>query len=109
MNEIEQIKERLEKIENLLASLSYSDRFIFQKHLQLMEGRNISTGTGTGTKIGTATTNKIGFFNALPVVQQGAISNPNDQSGIYVQADVQSIVTAVKAIITTLKNLGLTA
>lgn len=34
------------------------------------EGANIATGTTTGTKIGTATSQKIGFFNATPVVQQ---------------------------------------
>jgi hypothetical protein len=32
--------------------------------------RNIVTDTTTGTKIGTATNQKIGFFNATPVVQQ---------------------------------------
>jgi len=34
------------------------------------EGIHLSTGTTTGTKIGTATTQKIGFWNATPVVQQ---------------------------------------
>jgi hypothetical protein len=34
------------------------------------EGANIATGTTTGTKIGTATTQKLGFFNATPVIQQ---------------------------------------
>lgn len=33
------------------------------------EGANISTGTITGTKIGTATSQKLGLFNATPVVQ----------------------------------------
>lgn len=33
------------------------------------EGANISTGTTTGTKIGTATSQKLGLFNATPVVQ----------------------------------------
>lgn len=34
------------------------------------EGHNITMGTTTGSKIGTATTEKIGFWNATPVVQQ---------------------------------------
>lgn len=36
---------------------------------------NIILNTSTGTKIGTATTQKIGFFNATPVVQQIATSD----------------------------------
>lgn len=41
------------------------------------DGANIIVNTTTGTKIGTATTQKIGFYNATPVVQQtqGAITN----------------------------------
>jgi hypothetical protein len=34
--------------------------------------------TTTGTKIGTATTQKLGFFNATPVVQQAAIADATD-------------------------------
>ncbi len=40
-----------------------------QNDLTLSDTRNIILGTGTGTKIGTATTQKIGFFNATPIVQ----------------------------------------
>lgn len=41
------------------------------------DGSNIVVGSTTGTKIGTATTQKIGFYNATPTVQltQGAITN----------------------------------
>lgn len=43
----------------------------------IADGGNIVVGTTTGTKIGTATTQKLGFYNATPVVQQtqGAITN----------------------------------
>jgi hypothetical protein len=40
--------------------------------------RNIVTDTTTGTKIGTATTQKLGFFNATPVVQQAAVADATD-------------------------------
>jgi hypothetical protein len=33
------------------------------------EGDNIVLGTSTGTKIGTGTTQKLGFYNATPIVQ----------------------------------------
>ena len=36
---------------------------------------NIATGTTTGTKIGTATTQKISLWNATPVVQPTAVAN----------------------------------
>jgi hypothetical protein len=36
--------------------------------------KNIVVGTTTGTKFGTATTQKIGFFNATPVVQPTALT-----------------------------------
>jgi len=44
---------------------------------------NIVVGTSTGTKIGTATSQKLGFFNATPVVQQtrGATLTNNVTSG----------------------------
>jgi len=43
----------------------------------IADGSNIVLGATTGTKIGTATTQKLGFYNAAPVVQQlqGAITN----------------------------------
>jgi hypothetical protein len=40
--------------------------------------RDLVTDTTTGTKIGTATTQKIGFFNATPVVQQAAVADATD-------------------------------
>ena len=62
-----------------LSSLIKTDRYTFQKHLQLFDGRNIQTGRTNGTKIGTeggATGQKIGFFNKTPVTQGAAISDP---------------------------------
>lgn len=41
--------------------------------LTLADAVNIAVNTTTGTKIGTATTQKIGFYNASPVVQPAAI------------------------------------
>ena len=41
----------------------------------LADAVNLVFNTTTGTKIGTATTQKLAFFNATPVVQQSAIAN----------------------------------
>lgn len=37
--------------------------------LTLLDGADLVLGTTTGTKIGTGTTQKLGFFNATPIVQ----------------------------------------
>ena len=42
-----------EIIREELGELIKSDRFVFFKLLQIMDGRNIKLGTGTGTKFGT--------------------------------------------------------
>ena len=47
--------------------------------LVITDNNSISFGTTTGTKIGTATSQKIGFFNATPVVQP---SNTNIVSAL---------------------------
>jgi hypothetical protein len=40
--------------------------------------RDIVTDTTTGTKIGTGTTQKLGFFNATPAVQPAAVADATD-------------------------------
>ena len=41
----------------------------------VLDTKNISTDTSTGTKIGTSTSQKIGFFNKTPVAQQSALTS----------------------------------
>jgi hypothetical protein len=55
---------------------------------------NLIFGTTTGTKIGTATTQKIGFYNATPIVK------PTVTGAHSGNAALQSLLTA-------LANLGL--
>jgi len=43
--------------------------------LTLADALNIAVNTTTGTKIGTSTTQKLGFYNATPVVQPAAIAD----------------------------------
>ena len=64
---------------------------------------NIAVNTGTGTKIGTATTQKLGFYNATPVVQQTGdlitgLSNLGlIASGSISEADVTNLTTDLAA------------
>lgn len=44
-------------------------------NLNIAGGGNIVLSATTGTKLGTATTQKLGFFNATPIVQPGATTD----------------------------------
>lgn len=48
--------------------------FRIEGTIQLLDGRNIVLGSVTGTKIGTATTQKLGFFNKTPIIQPTALT-----------------------------------
>jgi hypothetical protein len=67
----------------------------------MTDGKNVKLGTVTGTKIGSSTSEKLGFFNKTPVSQRGAIASP--------AANSSSLKTAVDAIRQALIDLGLTA
>lgn len=104
MNDIDTLKKRVELLENVIADLVYSDRYIFQKNVQLMDGRNMQFGLGTGTKIGTATTQKLSFYGVTPIVQQGAIASP--AGGLTVDAPARAGVDSIRAVLTA---IGITA
>lgn len=61
---------------------------------------DIAVGTTTGTKIGTSTSQKLGFFNATPVVQPTAVADATDAA---------SVITQLNALLTRMRNLGLIA
>lgn len=72
--------------------------------ITLDDGTNIALDATTGTKIGTATTQKLGFFNATPVVQRTVVADPS--GGATQDAEAR---TAIIAVITRLEQLGLFA
>jgi hypothetical protein len=109
MTEIEQLKQRIELLENFVADFVYSDRYISQKHFQFIDGKNIQLAKSTGTQIGTAADQKLAFHGATPVVQASAISAPTSPGATYSQAEASSVVVAVNSIRTVLANKGLTA
>lgn len=94
-------KNRLEYLERIVADVFLSDRFIFNKTIQIANGRNILCGNGLGTKIGTASTQKMALWGATPVVQASAIGSPS--------ATLADLKTAVDAIRVAIKNAGITA
>ena len=87
-----------------LFSLIKSDRYTFEKLIQILDGRNIQTGLTTGTKIGTATGQLLGFYGITPVDQPATISDPSGGATIDTQAR-----TAINTLIDRLQELGLIA
>ena len=65
---------------------------------------NISVSGATGTKIGTATNQKIGFWNAAPVAQQAHIADPT--GGATTDTEARTAIASINALCAT---LGLTA
>ena len=91
------IREELSKSETV-------ERYLFQKHLQIFDGRNIQVGRGTGTKLGTATDQKIAFHGKTPVIQANAISAPS--GGATVDAESRNKINEIR---TVLSGKGFTA
>lgn len=86
--------------------------------LTVVDSLNVAVGTTTGTKIATATTQKLGFWNATPVVQpasanQAALSLDVDVTGAdtvdksAVNANFTSIQTLVNQLRADLVTAGL--
>jgi phage-related tail fiber protein len=73
-------------------------------HLTITGGKNIVLSETTGTKIGTATTQLLGFYNKTPVNQPDTITDPS--GGLNVDAEAR---TAINATIDRLQELGLIA
>jgi len=104
MNEMEQMQQRIEYLENVIKDLVQKDRYTFQRDIQLLDGRSIQVAVGTGTKIATLPTQKLGFWNATPVVQPSAISSPG--GGVTVDTQARA---AIDSILTALSDTGLIA
>ena len=94
------------------------EKIVLGKDLDISGDHDLIIGTSTGTKIGTAATQKIGFFNATPVVQQSGVNEGtgfaavggtgvNDQSTFT--GNVGSTAYRINDIVKALKNLGILA
>jgi len=68
-----------------------------------------------GTTIGASTTEKVSVYGVTPVVQASALTAVTTTASTtttpygYTSTQADAIVTAVNAIITALKNFGITA
>ena len=71
-----------------------------QSNVLITDAKDIAVGTTTGTKIGTATTQKLSFYNATPVVQPTAVADATD---------AVSVITQLNALLDRMRDLGLIA
>ena len=84
-------------------------------NVTLADGSNIIVNTTTGTKIGTAVGQKIGFWNATPIVQRASDSQAavvgtaatNSTPYGYSQAQADAIVTLVNELRAALVAVGI--
>lgn len=65
------------------------------------------TGVLRGLRLGVSG-GQVGFYGATPVARAAAITSPTAPSASYVQAEAQSMKTAVDAMRTALANIGIT-
>lgn len=89
-------------IRDELGNILKIDRYVFDKNIQILDGRNIQTGTNNGTKIGTASTQKMGFYGVTPVDKPETVADPS--GGATADAQARS---AIIDIIDRLQELGL--
>lgn len=73
--------------------------------LTIADGGNIVLNTTTGTKIGTATTQKIGFWNTTPAVQPPAYTITNDTTDRTYNADATTVDELADIIATMYRDL----
>lgn len=69
----------------------------------LWDGTTINLGTTTGTKIGTATTQKLAFYNSTPIVQRSGAA----QNTLATNASLGQAVSLINELRLSLVNLGL--
>jgi hypothetical protein len=97
-------------------SLTLSGSIIFtaNANISLNSGGNINTDTSTGTKIATDTGQKLGFWNAAPLIQQtysvsGCSSQVVKTGGSSISTMSEFDGWTVPKVIKTLRNLGILA
>lgn len=78
--------------------------------ITMTNGKNIAINTTTGTKIGTGTTQKIGFWNATPVVQStgwGATNVSSDKGYDANATTIDELADVLGSLIDQLKTYGI--
>ncbi len=85
-----------------LQALFGNGKIVFTENIKLTEGKNIETGTLTGSKFGGSDTAKLSVYSATSVVRANHIDDPANGATIDTQAR-----TAINAILVVLENFGI--
>ena len=81
----------------------------------MADAKNIIVGSNTGTKIGTATTQKLGLYNTAPTAQQAHINDAPAggigaaEGGWDTAAHRDAAIATINAILVRLETLGIVA
>jgi len=96
-----------------VSELFRSNRYIFEKHIEIFDGKNIQVGIKNGTKIGTATNQLLSFYGVSPVVQQTALTAKDGGAINSGDAGTDVIIgnnrTRIEELKVALQNLGFIA
>lgn len=92
-----------------LAKFMTQSKFVFNRPIQIEDGNDIVIGQTNGTRIGTASTQKIAFLGSTPRSQWPLIAHPNIQGAAYNQTDAESLRSAVESLMDLCKAFGFTA
>jgi len=84
-----------------------------RQNITLVDGKNFGFGTSNGTKFGTGTDQKLGFWNVTPIIQpvggdQGTLASyATGGFGLDTDAKMQALFDLVVAMRLALVNVGI--
>lgn len=105
--QLQQLRRLIEEVMREESNTLFAkDKFIFRKNLKFEDAISLQFGTKIGTKICSATDQKLSFYGVTPVDQPSTISDPSGAGAAGVDAPAR---TAINSIIDRLQELGLIA
>lgn len=118
MNEIEMLKQRVKYLEDTINNLVITDRYTLKKKIDVFDGSNITLGYNLGTQLGTASTQKLGFYGKTPIIRPSSSGTTLDMTTVGGTAVTESngfggglggTYYTIGDIVKHLKNIGLLA
>jgi len=93
--------------DNLVLNGTATGTIQLGSNVGITNAKNVALSATTGTKIGTAVTQKIGFWNAAPVAQQADSTQALVTTSVTTAATTTNLKTTVAAIIVLLNRIRL--
>lgn len=82
MNDLDLLKAEVKELRNIINALVAPDKYIISKDIKMNDGRDIVLAKGTGTRFGTESTQKLGFFGKTPIVQPSSTGTTLDMTTV---------------------------